>query len=153
VPSRKDWGLGKARVFTLSSIFTNAQSPLPNPQFLLFWKLLSKLLKMASVNHTSDYPNFHPATYQKSGGFDIFYPLRKFVDSIQVKNRGFAHLICQLIPCCCPFERNIQLFDHTLHIPALCKFNPLYDNFVALRFRALSYLSDECGEDVTKYIC
>ncbi|MFQ4141522.1 Mo-dependent nitrogenase C-terminal domain-containing protein [Chlorogloeopsis sp. ULAP02] len=108
---------------------------------------------MASVNHTHNHPNFHPPNYQKSGGFDILYPLRRFVDNIQVKNHHLAHLICQFIPCCCPFERSIKIFGCTFNIPALCKLNPLYDNFVGLRFRALSYLSDECGEDVTKYIC
>ncbi|MFM7367118.1 MAG: Mo-dependent nitrogenase C-terminal domain-containing protein, partial [Sphaerospermopsis kisseleviana] len=39
------------------------------------------------------------------------------------------------------------------HIPAICQINPLYNEVVGLRFRALSYLVDECGEDVTQYIC
>ncbi|WP_026731056.1 Mo-dependent nitrogenase C-terminal domain-containing protein [Fischerella sp. PCC 9605] len=108
---------------------------------------------MASVNHTHIHPNYHPPNYQKSSGFDILNPLRRLVDSIQIKNYRLAHLICQIIPCCCPFEREIRLFGRNFHIPALCKLNPLYDNFVGLRFRALSFLSDECGEDVTKYIC
>lgn len=108
---------------------------------------------MESINHTHSHPNYHPPNYQKNGCFDILEPLRQMVDNFQVKNYRLAHLICQIIPCCCPFERNITLFGRTFHIPALCKLNPLYDNFVGLRFRALSYLSDECGEDVTKYIC
>jgi len=33
----------------------------------------------------------------------------------------------------------------------MCKLNPLYEEVVALRFRALCYLADECGEDVTCY--
>jgi hypothetical protein len=37
------------------------------------------------------------------------------------------------------------------HIPPLCKLNPLYEEVVSLRFRALCYLADECGEDVTPY--
>jgi hypothetical protein len=42
---------------------------------------------------------------------------------------------------------------HTYHIPPLCKLNPLYNEVVYLRFRALSFLSDICGEDVNAYIC
>ncbi|MFB2769483.1 Mo-dependent nitrogenase C-terminal domain-containing protein [Pelatocladus sp. BLCC-F211] len=108
---------------------------------------------MESINHTHAHPNYHPPNDQKSGGFDLLHPLRRLVDSIQIKNYRLAHLICQIIPCCCPFQRDIQLFGRIFQVPALCKLNPLYDNFVGLRFRALSYLSDECGEDVSKYIC
>ncbi|KAF3888209.1 MULTISPECIES: Mo-dependent nitrogenase C-terminal domain-containing protein [Nostocales] len=108
---------------------------------------------METVNHTHTHPNYHPPNNKKSGSFDILYPLRRLVDKIQIRNARLAHLLCQLIPCCCPFERDIKLFGRTFHIPPLCKLNPLYDEFVALRFRALSYLADECGEDITKYIC
>ncbi|BAY11073.1 Mo-dependent nitrogenase-like protein [Calothrix sp. NIES-2098] len=85
--------------------------------------------------------------------FDILSPLRRWVDRFQICDRRTAHLICQVIPCCCPFERDVKFFGHTFHIPPLCKLNPLYDEFVGLRFRSLSYLSDECSEDITKYIC
>ncbi|NJL49436.1 MAG: nitrogenase [Leptolyngbyaceae cyanobacterium SM2_5_2] len=80
-------------------------------------------------------------------------PLRSWFDHLEVSNRRFAHLVCQVIPCCCPFERDVSLLGHTLHIPPLCKLNPLYDEFVGLRFRALAYLTDVCNEDVTRYIC
>ncbi|MBD2294278.1 Mo-dependent nitrogenase C-terminal domain-containing protein [Anabaena sphaerica FACHB-251] len=108
---------------------------------------------MASIHHSHPHPNYHPPNYKKPGSFDILNPLRRLVDGIQIKNSRLAHLICRVIPCCCPFERDINLFGRTFHIPALCKINPLYNEVVALRFRALSYLADECGEDVTKYIC
>ncbi len=86
--------------------------------------------------------------------FDPLHPLRHWVDHIRVSDRRFAHLLARLIPCCCPFERDINLFGRTLfHIPPLCKLNPLYNEFVALRFRALSYLADTCHEDITQYIC
>jgi hypothetical protein len=42
---------------------------------------------------------------------------------------------------------------HRFHIPPMCKLNPFYNEFVSLRLRALAYLSDDCGEDVTQYIC
>ncbi|MFW9263833.1 Mo-dependent nitrogenase C-terminal domain-containing protein [Nostoc sp. CALU 546] len=89
----------------------------------------------------------------KSDRFDILSPLRRWVDQIQICDRRTAHLICQLIPCCCPFEQDIRFFGFTFHIPPLCKLNPLYNEFVGLRFRSLCYLSDECAEDITKYIC
>jgi hypothetical protein len=108
---------------------------------------------MKTITHNHHHPIAHPPKYKKSGSFDILYPLRRLVDGIQVKNSRLAHFLCTFIPCCCPFERDIQLFGRTFHIPPLCKLNPLYDNFVGLRFRALSYLADVCGEDVTKYIC
>ncbi|NJO78743.1 MAG: nitrogenase [Cyanobacteria bacterium RM1_2_2] len=85
--------------------------------------------------------------------FDLLFPFRRWIDQIDVGSDRLAHLICRLIPCTCPFERDISLFGKKLHIPPLCKLNPLYNEFILLRLRALSYLSDVCGEDVTKYIC
>ncbi len=84
---------------------------------------------------------------------DILNPLRRWIDRIEVQHRQFAHIVCRVVPCCCPFERDLHLFGHTIHIPALCKLNPVYNEIVGLRFRALAYLSDVCGEDVTHYIC
>ena len=79
-------------------------------------------------------------------------PLRNWIDSINVSDRHFAHRLCQLIPTQCPFERQIQLFGKTIiSIPPMCKLNPLYDEVVALRFRAICYLAEECGEDVSSY--
>jgi hypothetical protein len=106
---------------------------------------------MPSMPHS--HSHYYPPKYKNPGALDILNPLRRLIDGTQVKNRRLAHVLCQSIPCCCPFERDINLFGRTYHIPALCKFNPLYDEVVALRFRALSYLADECGEDVTRYIC
>ncbi len=84
--------------------------------------------------------------------FDLFYPLRVGIRRLPVKNAFFARLICQVIPCNCPFERDVILFHHLLfHIPPLCKLNPLYDELIALRFRALTFLVDVCCEDVSKY--
>ncbi|MDJ0773428.1 MAG: Mo-dependent nitrogenase C-terminal domain-containing protein [Mastigocoleus sp. MO_167.B18] len=83
---------------------------------------------------------------------DIFRFLRQWLNNIQICDRKFAHRICGLIPAQCPFEREIKLFGKTLfYIPPLCKLNPLYEELVSLRFRALCYLADECGEDITQY--
>lgn len=108
---------------------------------------------MESIDHSHSHSEYHPPKYQNTGNFDIFKPLRNWLNSLDAKNYRFAHFICKLIPCCCPFERNINLFGKTFNIPALCKINPVYNEVVYLRFRALSYLADECGEDVSKYIC
>ncbi|MEQ8469049.1 Mo-dependent nitrogenase C-terminal domain-containing protein [Coleofasciculus sp. E1-EBD-02] len=84
--------------------------------------------------------------------FDLLKPIKRWIDGIEVHNPQLAHLICHLIPAQCPFERDINLFGHTLfHIPPLCKLNPFYDEVVGLRFRALCYLADECGEDISAY--
>jgi hypothetical protein len=95
-----------------------------------------------------------PSAYPKARrwSIDVFRPLRLWLDSIPVHNPNFAHKICQLIPAQCPFERDVKVFGYVLcHIPPLCKLNPVYDQVVALRFRALCYLADECGEDITPY--
>lgn len=84
--------------------------------------------------------------------WDILKPLRLWLDNIQVSDRQLAHRLCQMIPAQCPFERDIKLFGKTLlHIPPMCKLNPLYEEVVSLRFRALCYLADECGEDISQY--
>ena len=107
---------------------------------------------MATLNPTHHHS--HPKSYTESDSFDLLSPLRQWLDGYEIKNAKIARLICQLIPCTCPFERDVVLLGRTLfHIPALCKLNPLYDQVVGLRFRALSFLSDVCGEDVTKYCC
>ncbi|MBD3881818.1 Mo-dependent nitrogenase C-terminal domain-containing protein [Phormidium tenue FACHB-886] len=84
--------------------------------------------------------------------FDLFKPVRQWLDCLVVNDIKLAHFLCKSIPSQCPFERDIKLFNRTLfHIPPLCKLNPVYDEVVALRFRALCYLADVCGEDVTPY--
>ncbi|MGF1601901.1 MAG: Mo-dependent nitrogenase C-terminal domain-containing protein [Thermosynechococcaceae cyanobacterium] len=73
-------------------------------------------------------------------------------DNIPLTNPKTAHRICRLIPAQCPFERDISVLGRTLfHIPPLCKLNPVYEEVVALRFRAMCYLADQCGEDISQY--
>lgn len=94
--------------------------------------------------HNSMFPlNFH---------LDILAPVRNWLDRLTINNSSTAHRICQLIPNQCPFARKITLWGHLLFtIPPLCKLNPLYEELMMLRFRALSYLADECGEDISVY--
>jgi Mo-dependent nitrogenase C-terminus len=83
---------------------------------------------------------------------DFLSPLRNWFETLEIRDPKIAHWICAFIPAQCPFERDVQLLGRTLlHIPPLCKLNPFYDQFVMLRFRALSFLVDQCGEDVTRY--
>lgn len=86
-------------------------------------------------------------------GVDPLKPAREWLDQLEVHDPRLARFVCKLIPPQCPFERDVKLFGRKLvHIPPMCKLNPLYDQLVGLRFRALSYLADDCGEDVTPYI-
>jgi tellurite resistance protein len=83
---------------------------------------------------------------------DVLLPVREWLDGLEIHDPRIARLLCKFIPSQCPFERDIMLFGHKIvHIPPLCKLNPLYDQTVGLRFRALSYLADKCGEDVSAY--
>ncbi|MEY3299597.1 MAG: hypothetical protein RLZZ597_2857 [Cyanobacteriota bacterium] len=92
-------------------------------------------------------PGLRPPADSK---IDPLKPAREWLDQLEVHDPRLARFVCKLIPSQCPFERDVVLFKKKLvHIPAMCKLNPLYDQLVGLRFRALSYLADECGEDVT----
>lgn len=83
---------------------------------------------------------------------DLLQPIRQWLESIEIHNSKQAHFLCKSIPAQCPFERDVKLFGRKLfHIPPMCKLNPLYEQVVSLRFKALCYLADECGEDVTVY--
>ena len=90
----------------------------------------------------------------KSGSkIDVLHPVKDWLEDMEIKDPRLAKFVCKVIPPQCPFERDINLFGRTVaHIPPLCKLNPLYEQFTMLRFRSLSYLADECGEDVTKYV-
>lgn len=82
--------------------------------------------------------------------FDLLQPLRQWLDQLEIANPKLAKFIYKAIPAQCPFERDIVLFDRKIaHIPPMCKLNPLYDQLVGLRFRALCYLVDQCGMDIS----
>ena len=80
---------------------------------------------------------------------NLLQPVRQWLDEIEIHDPKLARFLSKAIPAQCPFERDIKLFGHSVaHIPPLCKLNPLYDQLVSLRFRALCYLVDQCGEDI-----
>jgi tellurite resistance protein len=83
---------------------------------------------------------------------DLLNPVKEWLDSMDIHDKRLAHFLCKAIPAQCPFERDVILFGRkVMHIPAMCQINPLYDQLVGLRFRAMNYLADDCGEDVSKY--
>jgi hypothetical protein len=82
---------------------------------------------------------------------DWLYPLRQALNGIEIRNSRTAHLICRLIPSRCPFERTFYVAGKKIHIPPLCHFNPVYEELVALRLRALDYLT-ALEIDVTPYL-
>jgi tellurite resistance protein len=83
---------------------------------------------------------------------DVLHPVREWLDGMEIHDPRLARFMCKMIPAQCPFERDVKLFGHKIvHIPPLCKINPLYEQLVGLRFRALSYLADEKGEDISDY--
>lgn len=109
------------------------------------------LASWVSINQESE-TNLTPQQNPGKPQWDVLKPLRLWINNIEVRDRLFAHRICQLIPAQCPFERDVKLFGRTLfHIPPMCKLNPLYEEVVGLSFRSLCYLADECGEDISQY--
>ncbi len=99
-------------------------------------------LKEASTPHASPYPHS-----------DILHPMKQWLEDINIHDSRVARFICKTVPSQCPFERDITVFGRKVaHIPPLCKLNPLYDQLVGLRFRALSYLADDCQEDISSYV-
>ncbi len=72
--------------------------------------------------------------------------VRQWLDGIEPSDPAVARFLVRLIPSQCPFERDVILFGWKLvHIPPMCKINPLYEQLVALRFRCLCRL-EEVGE-------
>lgn len=83
---------------------------------------------------------------------DLLHPLKEWLDRLEIHDPRIAKFLCKAIPSQCPFERDVFLFGRKLmHIPAMCQINPLYDQLIGLRFRSLSFLADECGEDVSEF--
>ncbi len=90
---------------------------------------------------------------QKISNVNPLKPVREWLDELSIDDPRLAKFVCKLVPSQCPFERDVQLFgDKVIHIPPMCKVNPLYEQLVGLRFRALTYLADEVGEDVSPYL-
>lgn len=82
----------------------------------------------------------------------LLHPIRQWLESIEIRDPKLARSLCKVIPARCPFERQIKCFNGAIvSIPPLCKLNPFYMQLVELRFKSLTYLADECCEDITLY--
>jgi tellurite resistance protein len=98
-------------------------------------------------------PPIAPPSAPPGSPLDPLQPVRQWLDRMQVQDPQVARFLCRLIPSQCPFERDVVLFGKKIvHIPPMCKINPLYEQLVGLRFRALSYLADDLGEDISAYL-
>ncbi|HEY9696245.1 MAG TPA: Mo-dependent nitrogenase C-terminal domain-containing protein [Trichocoleus sp.] len=84
---------------------------------------------------------------QPNSSFDLLFPIRHWLDRVEVRDVAVAEFICKVVPADCPFARTITIGNHTIAtIPPLCKLNPLYDQFIGLRFRSLIYLAEYCRD-------
>lgn len=109
---------------------------------------------LEALRHTLEHPQqITPTTGLTKPQINALHPLRQWLDGLDIQDPRVARFLCKMIPSQCPFERDVKLFGRKIvHIPPMCKINPLYEQLVGLRFRALSYLADECGEDISPYI-
>lgn len=84
--------------------------------------------------------------------FKFILLLKQRLNNLEINQAQTARLIVRLIPAQCPFAREIRAFGKVIvRIPASCKFNPLYEELIGLRFRALCFLADQCSVDITPY--
>jgi tellurite resistance protein len=75
---------------------------------------------------------------------DPLAPVRTWLDNLTIHDPRVAAFLCQLIPAQFPLERDIVLFGKKLvHIPPMCQLNPLYEQLMGLRSRAVAYLADD----------
>lgn len=110
-------------------------------------------LRHTLYDHNASAEASTPVAHPTQPQLDVLHPVRDWLEGLEIQDPKVAKFLCKMIPPQCPFERDVKLFGHKIvHIPALCKLNPLYDQLVGLRFRALSYLADDCKEDVSDYI-
>ncbi|MBW4449670.1 MAG: nitrogenase [Spirirestis rafaelensis WJT71-NPBG6] len=110
---------------------------------------------LQALRHTIEYPQQiqTPSAPLTKRQVDALRPVRQWLDGLEIHDPRVARFLCKMIPSHCPFERDVTLFKRKIvHIPPMCKINPLYEQLVGLRFRALSYLADDCGEDISPYI-
>ncbi|MEG3863018.1 Mo-dependent nitrogenase C-terminal domain-containing protein [Microcoleus sp. herbarium12] len=101
-----------------------------------------------SLNAATPLISGRPQPHQKN----VLQPVKDWLDGWEVHDPRVARFVCKMIPPQCPFERDVVLFGRKIvHIPPMCKLNPLYEQLVGMRFRALCYLADDCKEDVSSY--
>lgn len=79
-----------------------------------------------------------------SGPDSTLERLRGWLDAQAPSDPAVARLLVKLIPSQCPFERDVMVLGRKIvHIPPMCRINPLYEQLMALRFRCLCLLAGE----------
>ena len=107
------------------------------------------MLSRTSQNKTESESEIPPSNPRLAKTHFFLDAVRHWLDKIEIHNANFARFLSKVIPAQCPFERDLNILGRKVaHIPPLCKLNPFYDQLMTLRFRALCYLVDECGEGV-----
>ena len=72
----------------------------------------------------------------------VLLRLRGWLDGIDPQDPAVATLLVRMIPASCPFERDVVVFGRRLlHIPPMCRINPLYEQLMGLRMRCLEALA------------
>lgn len=122
-------------------------------QFCQALELSENLLTTLRQTLQNQTASSNPGTALQPPNGDALTPVRQWLDGLEIHDPRVARFLCKMIPAQCPFERDVILFGRKIvHIPPMCKINPLYEQLVGLRFRALSYLADQCKEDITPYM-
>lgn len=115
--------------------------------------LQTTLSKLKDIAATEPSETAAPPEDADKKGIHPLDSAREWLDHLSVEDPRLARFVCKMVPSECPFERDVKVFGHKIvHIPPMCKINPLYEQLVGLRFRALSYLADDVGEDVSAYL-
>ncbi|WP_445630164.1 Mo-dependent nitrogenase C-terminal domain-containing protein [Nostoc sp. DSM 114167] len=146
------------RTAIMVAIADGTYSPSEDEVLQQFCQALEQPQKLLeALRHTLEYPQQITPTIASTGltkrQINALHPLQDWLDGLDIQDPRVARFLCKMIPAQCPFERDVTLFGRKIvHIPPMCKINPLYEQLVGLRFRALSYLADKCGEDVSPYI-
>ena len=85
--------------------------------------------------------------------FDPLKPLRNWLENLNISNpQASAQAVStDPIPMSLSSAISIYLGARSYIFPPMCKLNPLYEEVVMLRFKAMCYLADECGEDISQY--
>ena len=94
--------------------------------------------------------DLHADDARSDDGSATLERLRHWLDAQAPSDPAVARLLVTLIPAQCPFERDVMVLGRRIvHIPPMCRINPLYDQLMALRFRCLCLLAGEAPPRTT----
>ncbi len=73
----------------------------------------------------------------------LYYPAS--LQKVQFTHKSILFRVVLLVPSQCPFERNIDFGPVHMHVPPLCKLNPLSEKLEELRFKAVCFAVEQLG--------